>query len=93
MASIRRAWTEQEGKVRAVLERLGEQGVGEPISTRMLTGQAQAQPFWQMLQHLVNHGVISPRTGDDDAASARTAAAQKHGSDQFYRERNAASVR
>ena len=28
LASIRRAWTEQEQKVRAVLERLGEQGVG-----------------------------------------------------------------
>ena len=56
LASIRRAWNEQERKVRAVLERLGEQGVGEPIEYKTANGQPQAQLFWQMLQHLVNHG-------------------------------------
>jgi len=56
LAGIRSAWTEQERKVRAVLERLSEQGVGQPIEYRTTGGQPQAQPFWQMLQHVVNHG-------------------------------------
>jgi uncharacterized damage-inducible protein DinB len=56
LASIRRAWTEQERRVRAVLERLGEDGIGRPIEYRTMDGRPQAQIFWQMLQHLVNHG-------------------------------------
>lgn len=56
LAGIRSAWKEQERKVRAVLERLGEQGIGRSIEYRTTNGQPQAQLFWQMLQHLVNHG-------------------------------------
>ena len=56
LATIRGVWAAQEQKVRGVLEGLGEHGVGSVIEYRMLNGQPQAQPFWQMLQHLVNHG-------------------------------------
>jgi uncharacterized damage-inducible protein DinB len=53
--SIRRAWVEEEKRVRAVLARLGPTGVLQPI-TYSRKGVPEAQPFWQMLQHLVNHG-------------------------------------
>jgi uncharacterized damage-inducible protein DinB len=56
LPSIRAAWAAQEGRVRAVLRGLGDDGIMRPIEYRMFTGQLQAQPFWQQLQHLVNHG-------------------------------------
>ena len=55
LVTIRHAWDEQERRVRAVLDRLGPEGVLRPIEYQRL-GVRQAQPFWQMLQHLVNHG-------------------------------------
>jgi uncharacterized damage-inducible protein DinB len=92
VASIRRAWTDQEGRVRAVLERLGEQGVGAPIEYRMLTGQPQAQPFWQMLQHVVNHG--SYHRGQVTTMMRQLEQAPPKSMDliSFYRERNAAAM-
>jgi uncharacterized damage-inducible protein DinB len=91
--SIRRAWEEQERKVRAVLERLGEQGVGEPIEYKMLTGQVQAQPFWQMLQHLVNHG--SYHRGQVTTMLRQLEQPPPASVDliTFYRERNAVAAR
>jgi uncharacterized damage-inducible protein DinB len=56
LASIRRAWAGQETQLRAVLDGMGEAGVERVIEYRMMNGQLQSQPFWQMLQHLVNHG-------------------------------------
>ena len=56
LASIRRAWQEHERRVRALVDGLGEEGIQRPIEYRTFDGKAQAQPFWQMLQHVVNHG-------------------------------------
>lgn len=56
LAAIRRAWSEQETRLRAVVDGFGESGVERVIEYRMMNGQLQSQPFWQMLQHLVNHG-------------------------------------
>ena len=57
LASIRRAWIEQERKVRAVVDRLGEEGIQRPVAyRRKADGPTQAQIFWHMLQHVVNHG-------------------------------------
>jgi uncharacterized damage-inducible protein DinB len=55
VASIRQAWLEEEHRVRGVMTRLGPAGVLQPIEYRR-NGVQQAQPFWQTLQHLVNHG-------------------------------------
>jgi uncharacterized damage-inducible protein DinB len=90
VASIRRAWKEQEGKVRAILERLGEQGVGQPIEYRTTGGQTQAQLFWQMLQHLVNHG--SYHRGQVTTMMRQLEEAPPKSMDliAFYRERSAA---
>jgi uncharacterized damage-inducible protein DinB len=56
LASIRRVWAEEETKLRALLERLGENGVARPMEYRTFDGKPYVQPFWQMLVHLVNHG-------------------------------------
>lgn len=56
LESVRRAWQEVEQGVRAFLADLGREGVGRVISYRLLKGQPGASPFWQMLQHVVNHG-------------------------------------
>ena len=54
--SVRRAWAEHEGKMRAFLGELGEPGALRVFSYKTLGGDAMSSPFWQMLQHVVNHG-------------------------------------
>lgn len=55
VAAIRSAWMDHERKVRAFLEGLGEEGVARVIDYKLLSGQPGSSPFWQMLQHMVNH--------------------------------------
>ena len=55
LASLRGAWVELEGKMRAFANGLGEQGVTRVIEYTLLTGQPGAMPVWQMVQHVVNH--------------------------------------
>ena len=55
VASIRTAWLEEEKRLRAFVDKLGPAGVLEP-TTYTRNGVRQSQPFWQTLQHLVNHG-------------------------------------
>jgi uncharacterized damage-inducible protein DinB len=56
LENIRRQWRENETKVRAFVESLGEGGITRVFEYKTLNGQAGASPFWQMLQHVVNHG-------------------------------------
>ena len=56
LATLRAAWNEEERQIRAILTRLGPDGISRPIEYQGWVGPRQAQPFWQMLQHLVNHG-------------------------------------
>ena len=87
IASLRAAWTAQERKMRAVLDRLGEQGVLQPIEYVTFDGKQQAQPFWQMLQHVVNHG--SYHRGQVTTMLRQLGAAPPKATDliAFYRER------
>jgi uncharacterized damage-inducible protein DinB len=55
VASIRSAWSAHESKMRAFLEELGENGITRVLEYKLLNGQPGASPFWQMLQHVVNH--------------------------------------
>jgi uncharacterized damage-inducible protein DinB len=55
LAAVRRAWIEQESKTRAFLGALGDDGIGRVFEFKLLSGQAGASPFDQMLQHVVNH--------------------------------------
>jgi uncharacterized damage-inducible protein DinB len=53
--ALRSRWSELESDVRAVLERMGAQGLDAVIEYKMLNGDPRASVFWQMLQHVVNH--------------------------------------
>jgi uncharacterized damage-inducible protein DinB len=55
VTSIRKAWSENEARIRAFTDQLGESGIDKVIEYRMLNGSSSASPFWQMLQHVVNH--------------------------------------
>ncbi len=55
VAAVRRAWGEHEKKMRAFLDGLGEEGLTRVFEYKLLGGQAGSSPFWQMLQHVVNH--------------------------------------
>lgn len=56
LAGVRAAWQAEEQHIRALVARLGPEGVSRPLEYQTPDGRRQAQPFWQMLQHLVNHG-------------------------------------
>jgi uncharacterized damage-inducible protein DinB len=56
LAAVRAAWQDIEARLRALVARLGEDGIQRPIEYRRPNGVPEAQPFWQMFQHLVNHG-------------------------------------
>lgn len=55
VALLRRAWQDLEAGVRALVTSLGEQGISRVIEYRLMNGSASAQPFWQLVQHVVNH--------------------------------------
>ena len=55
VAALRRAWTEHEATMRAFVERLGEGGIATMFAYTLLSGASGSSPFWQMLQHVVNH--------------------------------------
>jgi uncharacterized damage-inducible protein DinB len=54
--SLRSEWSAHEAKMRAFLEELGEAGIHRVFEYKTLSGVAAASTFWQMLQHVVNHG-------------------------------------
>lgn len=56
VASLRAPWQDHERRMRAFVEGLGEEGIGRTFEYKMLDGRPGATVFWQMLQHVVNHG-------------------------------------
>ena len=54
-ATVKKTWSALEKKLRAYFDHLGEQGINKVISYKLLNGTPGASPFWQMLQHVVNH--------------------------------------
>lgn len=92
VATIRRAWKEHERRVRSLLERLGEEGIGRTVEYRTTDGKPQAQVFWQMLQHVVNHA--SYHRGQVTTMIRQLKATPPKSMDliAFYRERGAARV-
>jgi uncharacterized damage-inducible protein DinB len=55
VAAVRRAWTAHEATMRAFVGQLGEEGIAKVFEFTLLSGAAGSSPFWQMLQHIVNH--------------------------------------
>lgn len=54
VASARTAWAEMERDIRSFVDRIGED-TDRVFEYKLLSGAAGASPFWQMLQHVVNH--------------------------------------
>ena len=54
--SLRSAWRAHEAQIRAHVERRGEVGIQEPVTYHSLSGKPSTELFWQLLQHVVNHG-------------------------------------
>ena len=55
VATLRAKWADLEADVRAVLERMGRQGLDTVMEYKMLSGEPRSSVFWHMLQHVVNH--------------------------------------
>jgi len=56
VAAARAEWADLERAMREVLAKLGPEGVERRIEYRDFRGAARTDVFWQMLQHVVNHG-------------------------------------
>jgi uncharacterized damage-inducible protein DinB len=54
-ATLRRAWSDHELRVRKFFDSLGDDGVHNEIEYRTIAGKAYRQEFSQMLLHVVNH--------------------------------------
>jgi uncharacterized damage-inducible protein DinB len=54
LASLKRAWTEHESKMRAFVDGIGVD-VDRVMEYKLLSGAPGASPIWQMVQHVVNH--------------------------------------
>ncbi len=87
VGALRRAWSEHEGKVRAFVHGLGDEGVKRVIEYKLLSGQPGKSVVWQMIQHLVNHG--SYHRGQVTTLLRQLGAAPAKSMDliAFYRER------
>lgn len=92
LPALRTAWRENEVRVRALVQRLGEDGIQRPMMYRGWDGKEQAQIFWQMFQHLVNHG--SYHRGQITTMLRQIKAAPPKSMDliAFYRERAAVDL-
>ena len=89
VATLRTAWSELETKVRAFLNDLGDEGTDRVFEYTLLSGQPGKAVFWQMLQHVVNHG--SYHRGQLTTMLRQLGAAPPKSMDliTFYRERAA----
>src|SRR5262249_32395045 len=87
VASIRKAWQENETKVRGVLEKLGADGIDRVFEYKAIDGKHYSSVFWHMLQHVVNHG--SYHRGQVTAMLRQLGVAPPKSMDliAFYRER------
>jgi uncharacterized damage-inducible protein DinB len=56
VAAIRTAWNALEHQVRRFVHELGDKGLDRSFDYLTLAGAPARSAFWQMLQHVVNHG-------------------------------------
>jgi uncharacterized damage-inducible protein DinB len=92
LANVHSAWADEERRIRTIVNALGPDGIVRPIEYTGWDGRRQAQPFWQMLQHLVNHG--SYHRGQITTMLRQMNVAPPRSMDliAFYRERTNVSV-
>ena len=91
LSAVRAAWSDLERRYRAFVDQLGESGIDASYQYTLLNGQPSSGVFWQMLQHVVNHG--SYHRGQLTTMLRQLGAAPPKQMDliAFYRERQAAA--
>jgi uncharacterized damage-inducible protein DinB len=87
LAAARKEWAELESEIRKVLDNLGPGGEQRTLEYRDMRGAARSDMFWQMVQHVVNHG--SYHRGQVTTMLRQLGAASPKSMDliMFYRER------
>jgi uncharacterized damage-inducible protein DinB len=87
--SVRVAWSDLETKVRAFLQRVGEEDLQQSFAYKLLNGQPATSLFWHCLQHVVNHATY--HRGQVTTMLRQLAATPPKSCDliAFYRERQA----
>ncbi|HEY7288320.1 MAG TPA: DinB family protein [Vicinamibacterales bacterium] len=90
VAALRHAWTALEANLRDFTSSLGDSRIDTVIDYKLLSGAAGSSPFWQMLQHVVNHA--SYHRGQVTTMLRQLGAAPAKSMDMiaFYRTRSAA---
>jgi uncharacterized damage-inducible protein DinB len=87
LAGLRAAWVEMEGKVRTLVAALGDDGLTRACEYQLMNGTRGSSAYWQMLQHLFNHGTY--HRGQVTTMLRQLGAAPPKSMDliAFYRER------
>jgi uncharacterized damage-inducible protein DinB len=87
VVAIRARWSGLERQVREFVDGLDDAGMNREFDYRSLGGLPARTVFWQMVQHVVNHG--SYHRGQVTTMLRQLGAAPAKGMDliQFYRER------
>ncbi|HEY0704999.1 MAG TPA: DinB family protein [Candidatus Acidoferrales bacterium] len=90
LAAVRQRWTEIERDLLAYIAALKPDDICRVIHHITMAGAPQAQPLWQMLQHLVNHGTYHR---GQVATMLRQLKARALGTDliMYYREKAASA--
>ena len=87
--ALRAAWADMEAKIRAFVDGIGEDGLIRVYEYTLMNGTPASTVFWQMLQHVVNHGTY--HRGQVTTMLRQLGAAPPKSLDliAFYRERGA----
>jgi uncharacterized damage-inducible protein DinB len=87
VATLRAAWLDLEARIRALVAGLGDAGLARVVEYKLMSGRSGASAFWQMIQHVVNHG--SYHRGQVTTLLRQVGAAPPTSMDliTFYRER------
>jgi uncharacterized damage-inducible protein DinB len=88
VAALRAAWAALDPQLRAFVAALDAEGLARKLTYRAFNGQQATLAYWQMLQHLVNHG--SYHRGQITTLLRQLGAPAPQGMDlvAFYRERS-----
>lgn len=89
LASLQAAWRPVDDRLVAFVDAADEAKLAATITYRAFNGQDATLPYWQMLQHLINHG--SYHRGQITTLVRQLGAPAPKGMDlvAFYRERQA----
>jgi len=89
LQTLMNAWDKLEAEIRTLIAGLDDEGVNRVHQYRFMNGQATQSVFWQMFQHVVNHG--SYHRGQVTTMLRQLGADPPKSTDMitYYREKNA----